>query len=934
MRGATLLVCATLALCSVALAGLQTAERDALIDVAIKEAKDNAKLQRTSSANERNPSSIHRSFKKASPRAAAHGKARVLFEDMVRRAEKKLMESERMANRAILQGDKQARAEELAKELMHKPGKMLTKHDIARIYQASDCRDVLTTADCTDPDSITHRTLEGTCNNMENPTLGALNTPFRRLIDPRYEDGFSQPRGFMQSQNSELLHSDTFAPPNPSARVISVGVIEDRPVNSTEFSHWVMLWGGFLDHDLTLSPELPITCPEGCDFSNLDCVPIPVPLDDNNVLTTTSADNPRGCHMFRRTVPTCDSVVPPRLTPREQINGLNSYLDGEQFYSGDETINNAIRDLNSFGLLKVGPPAVPNGKPSLPITPNPDFVGGCSMIPNCFLTADIRVNENVGFMVIEVLWVREHNRIATRLHELNPNWSPDKVYLVTRDIVVAELAKITYDDYLPILIGDLVEPYTGYDPEVDPSVPNSWGTAAHRFGHSQVQPAWERLDESYQSIGALNLITSFFNPGEFFNQGGTDPFIRGLLTQPIRLVDEFVNSILTNQLFAANVNSMGLDLVSLNIQRGRDHGLPPYMVWKRWALKECGVSSEFRNELTKIHILQTYGSLETVDLFVGGVAEENLPGAMLGATFACIFSRTFANVRDGDRLYYENEDLATAIFNAAQRAEIKKFSLSRLICDNADFIDEVQPNAFSLTQQRVPCTDIPEVNLDVFQGDDATEPECFIRIEANNDRDATVLGTPSGDLLGSVSETAPIGTSPTCIPFICPSAALNTFVSVFVRFCSFSTSIMLPQSSNTVFYVSEISPSDISNNNGLYNSEHACNVGTDTALTYSCLGAYQQSREDSLIQAMENMLDVEKQEHNTMHMVSEGDPSVPEEVWEELRRLNGHKKSGEKLVGLLQEVLTELKKDEKSSSLMEDEGDLASELVDALNELQ
>ena len=70
------------------------------------------------------------------------------------------------------------------------------------------------------------------------------------------------------------------------------------------------------------------------------------------------------------------------------------------------------------------------------------------------------------------------------------------------------------------------------------------------------------------------------NPQAYFDSQGTDPIVRGWITQPARAVDEFLNSVLTTQLFETE-EGLGMDLATLNIQRSRDHGLPPYPIWKK-----------------------------------------------------------------------------------------------------------------------------------------------------------------------------------------------------------------------------------------------------------------------------------------------------------------------------------------------------------------
>lgn len=82
-----------------------------------------------------------------------------------------------------------------------------------------------------------------------------------------------------------------------------------------------------------------------------------------------------------------------------------------------------------------------------------------------------------------------------------------------------------------------------------------------------------------------------------------------------------------------------------------------------------------------------------IDLFVGGVTETPLPGALVGPTFACILGLQFKALKYGDRFYYENDD-SNARFTIGQLNEIKKATLARIICRNSN-IGEIQQDVFS-----------------------------------------------------------------------------------------------------------------------------------------------------------------------------------------------------------------------------------------------
>ena len=458
------------------------------------------------------------------------------------------------------------------------------------------------------------------------------------------------------------------------------------------------------------------------------------------------------------------------------------------------------------------------------------------------------MNEHPSLITIHTIWLREHNRVATFIKNANPGLSSDEVFLLARDIVISEIQKIHYKEYLPIILGDnferLIPEYSSYNPSIDPSLPDAFSAAAFRFGHSMVQPFFERLDENFRSIpaGPIFLNEAFFNVDEYRNNGGTDPVLRGLLTTPPRQVDEFLNSVLTNTLFSPDPNIPGFDLASTNIQRGRDHGLPTYLTWKQWATDRCNLTSDgFRNELTEIHLLQTYGSLDNVDLFVGGLAESPLPGALVGAVIACIFSNTFINVRDGDRFFYENSDPNTGLYTPEQIAEIERTSLSRIICDNSE-LTEVQENAF-FPGERVSCNAIPSVNLSVFVPANTLPEFCFIKVGSSSNTEYLAISARvprGGDDQFHISMQTVSPDRETCFQFLCPEIG-NRNTTDFTIFpttdlCTPVSNPILPASSSRFpqSYTQLFTARNISPRAGLYSSRESCESGSSVALNFNC----------------------------------------------------------------------------------------------------
>lgn len=78
------------------------------------------------------------------------------------------------------------------------------------------------------------------------------------------------------------------------------------------------------------------------------------------------------------------------------------------------------------------------------------------------------------------------------------------------------------------------------------------------------------------------------------------------------------------------------DLVAINNQRGRDRGLPSYVEF-RDQLNSGGSIPEDLNA----KLIDLYGNITKVDLYVGGLLEDVEDGARMGPTFSRILAEGF-----------------------------------------------------------------------------------------------------------------------------------------------------------------------------------------------------------------------------------------------------------------------------------------------------
>ncbi|KAG5889229.1 hypothetical protein JTB14_006365 [Gonioctena quinquepunctata] len=574
-----------------------------------------------------------------------------------------------------------------------------------------------------------YRSIEGTCNNLQHPMWGASSSGFRRILKPIYEDGLTKPIGWIKDRKY-------YGFPKPSSRLVSSTLIATSKITPDPvITHMVMQWGQFLDHDLDhATPSVTseswdgIDCKKSCDYA-APCYPMDVPPNDPRVTN-------RRCIDFIRSSSVCGSgmtsIFFDKIQYREQINQLTSYIDASQVYGFSEELAKNLRDLTTDGgRLREGP-IFSGRKPLLPYAEQQGVdcrLNLTESVLNCFVAGDIRANEQVGLLAMHTTWMREHNRIARELKLMNPHWESDRLYHESRKIVGAAMQHLTFKHWLPIILGkrgmEKLGEYKGYNPNLNPTISNVFATAALRFGHTLINPVLHRLDWDFKPIreGNLPLSKAFFSPWRIVEEGGIDPLLRGLFTvaAKIKRPDENLNLELTEKLFKT-AHAVALDLAAMNIHRGRDHAIPGYTEFRRFCnmtpvetfddLKYEISDSNVRRKLKKL-----YGHPGNIDVFVGGILEDQIDGGKIGPLFQCLLIEQFQRLRDGDRFYYENP----SVFKPEQLAQVKQYSLSRVLCDNGDNITKVTRDLFKLPELQggyVNCDVIPRVDLRAWY-------ECF-----------------------------------------------------------------------------------------------------------------------------------------------------------------------------------------------------------------
>lgn len=563
------------------------------------------------------------------------------------------------------------------------------------------------------------QSLNGVNNNPFFPTAGAAGDRYLRIGSARYADGRSQ------------------AVAGPSARSVSNRIFNDTNVNvfsDRGVTQWGNVWGQFVDHNLGHREENGTAA--NLPFSATD------PLE--------SFTNTLGTIGFNRSAAAPGTGV---SNARQHINTETAFLDAEAVYGASDTRLDWLRegsldgnpDNNSGRLLMPdGYLARADARGNATAAPTMAVDGRLLATPGRAVVAgDVRANEQAGLTMVQTLFAREHNRIVAALPAA---MSQENKFQLARAVVIAEIQNITYTEFLPAL-GVTLPSYQGYDDGLDPATSHEFATVgyrAHSFIHGEIETDTNLSRYSAATLAALAaegveievdgadvtitvpLNVAFFNP-DLVQQIQLGPLLFGVTNESDYKNDETIDNSLRSILFqiptSANPDCLDgptmpqcfrgvADLGAIDIQRGRDHGMPSYnqmrssygLSTKSSFMAITGESTEAfpvdplltpGNEINDPNCLDIvalfditgapttvdadnatrvvkrcsvaarlkaiYGTVSNLDAFVGMMAEKHVSGSELGELQLASWKDQFGAARDGDRFFYLNDPLQTFI---------------------------------------------------------------------------------------------------------------------------------------------------------------------------------------------------------------------------------------------------------------------------------
>jgi len=500
------------------------------------------------------------------------------------------------------------------------------------------------------------RPYEGMGNNFKHPRYGHVGEHLLRKCEAEYN-----------TDTQLSLHG------NPNPRIVSNNICKGSSLPSPhKLSNITWAWAQFVDHQLDLTARQ--------SGESAETIEIPVP--------DTETDPEEDFYYPGRTITVTRSQFVMVDGVRQHANALTSYVDACNVYGTTPDMSQRLRALDGTGKMKTS--MADNGETLLPYNTLGLAMDVFIPVPqeSLFAAGDVRANENIALIAMHTIWVREHNRLCDDLVEGHPEWAgqDEMIFQHARRMVIGMQQQITFTEALPKLLGPM-PPYSGYDDTVNPDIATEFSTVGYRVGHTM-------LPDVLQTDGqgtTITLFEAFFNPA-WVQAHGIDNLLVGLSQTRQQKVDNVVVDSVRNQLFGPPTTTSMRDLAAINIQRGRDHGIPGYnAVRVAYGLKMINTWGEFPTTTAlRAKLAALYSSPDAVDPWIGCVVEDHLPNAEVGPLLHAIIGDQARRIRSGDRFWYENDPA----LSTNERIAIKQTSMADVLNRNTAPGIEFQKDVF------------------------------------------------------------------------------------------------------------------------------------------------------------------------------------------------------------------------------------------------
>ncbi|TDC10664.1 heme peroxidase [Nonomuraea longispora] len=389
-----------------------------------------------------------------------------------------------------------------------------------------------------------------------------------------------------------------------------------------------------------------------------------------------------------------DTNVP--RDPRK--NTSNHHIDLNQLYGLDETAAAALRTFDG-GLLKSQtinggefPPFLcENGKTK------PEFAP-LSVIrfdeltdaqrDTLFATGSDRGNIQVGFTMLTVLFLREHNRVARLLSVRHPRWDDERLFQTARNVLIVLLIKLVVEEYI-----NHITPYH-FRFTLDPRLTAMLARAPwHRENWASVEfnlvYRWHSLIPSRLEVGGRELPMAQTLAGGALIPG---PGLGRLFEDASRQRAGRIG------LFNTDPHLREVDVAS--IADSRALGLAPYNSYRR----HCRFPRVRRfeqvsgDERVSGALRELYRGVDDLDLYVGLFAEEpGSPDAILPPLLTKIIAI------DAFSQALTNPLLAPRVFNAATFSPegLRIIAATRTLSDvlHRNIPEDPRPRFISMTRR-------------------------------------------------------------------------------------------------------------------------------------------------------------------------------------------------------------------------------------------